>query len=121
LQDSWEPYRAVSPAEFDRLWAAIVARYPNARSYLHDLHSARDHWAWPWISHLFTAGIRTNGRVESENRVTKGLSGAKKTLFQVLNALNERTRQQTGADLVRVREIRLRFPLEYSANLQPSV
>ncbi|KAJ7454498.1 hypothetical protein FB451DRAFT_1049679, partial [Mycena latifolia] len=53
---------------------------------------------------LFTAGIRTNGRVETENRVTKALSGSKKTLFQVFTALNERTRQQAGQDLIRARE-----------------
>ncbi|KAJ7731464.1 hypothetical protein DFH07DRAFT_713146, partial [Mycena maculata] len=104
LQDFWAAYRAVSPTEFERLWAALVARYPNPRIYLQELYNVRDRWAWAWISYLFTAGIRTNGRVETENRVTKAVSGSKKTLFQVFTALNERTRQQTGADLIRSRE-----------------
>ncbi|KAJ7159314.1 hypothetical protein C8R43DRAFT_920849, partial [Mycena crocata] len=82
----------------------MVARYPEARSYLQELYAVRDRWAWAWISQVFTAGIRTNGRVETENRVTKALSGAKKTLFQVFTALNERTRQQSGTDLIRTRE-----------------
>ncbi|KAJ6618543.1 hypothetical protein B0H10DRAFT_1795120, partial [Mycena sp. CBHHK59/15] len=103
-QDFWAAYRAVSPTEFERLWDGMVARYPSARSYLHDLNAVRDRWAWAWVGHVFTAGIRTNGRVESENRVTKALSGAKKTLFQVFSALNERTKQQAGQDLIRARE-----------------
>ncbi|KAJ7096840.1 hypothetical protein C8R44DRAFT_643740 [Mycena epipterygia] len=85
--DFWAAYRAVSPTD-----------------YLQELYTVRDRWAWAWISHLFTAGIRTNGRVETENRVTKALGGAKKTLFQLFTALNERSKQQTGADLIRSRE-----------------
>lgn len=113
LQDFWAAYRAVSPAEFERLWAALVARYANARAYLQELYTVRDRWAWAWISYLFTAGIRTNGRVETENRVTKALSGAKKTLFQVFTALNERTQQQAGADLIRTREVRCLLDVKY--------
>ncbi|KAJ7436413.1 hypothetical protein FB451DRAFT_1193915 [Mycena latifolia] len=89
VQDFWAAYRAVSPTEFERLWAAIVARYANARSYLQELYIVRDRWAWAWV--------------ETENRVTNGLSGSK-NLFQVFTALNERTRQQAGQNLTRARE-----------------
>ncbi|KAJ6524880.1 hypothetical protein DFH09DRAFT_937053, partial [Mycena vulgaris] len=53
------------------------------------------------VSIIFTGGIRTNGRVEVENRITKVISGAKKNLFQVFTALNERTEEQNKAELVR--------------------
>ncbi|KAJ6545321.1 hypothetical protein B0H19DRAFT_914963, partial [Mycena capillaripes] len=56
------------------------------------------------ISIIFTAGIRTNGRVEAENRITKGITGANKTLFQVFNALNTRTLEQHRDENIRVRE-----------------
>jgi hypothetical protein len=94
LEDFWGCYRAVSPEDFETKWADLVRRYPGARAYLHELHQVRDRWAWAWISVVFTAGIRTNGRVEVENRITKVLSGPKKTLFQVFNALNDRTEEQ---------------------------
>jgi hypothetical protein len=113
LHDFWACYRAVSPEHFEELWAVLVGNYPAARTYLHDLHQVRDRWAWAWISVIFTAGIRTNGRVEAENRVTKALTGPKKTLFQVFNALNDRTLEQHKDDLIRVREVGIHFMLLY--------
>ncbi|KAJ6543450.1 hypothetical protein DFH09DRAFT_928671 [Mycena vulgaris] len=104
LEDFWSCYRAVSPEDIDKQWKALVARYPIARTYLHDLYQVRDRWAWAWVSIIFTGGIRTNGRVEVENRITKVISGAKKNLFQVFTGLNERTEEQNKAELVRVRE-----------------
>ncbi|KAJ7163678.1 hypothetical protein C8R46DRAFT_902606, partial [Mycena filopes] len=53
------------------------------------------------VSTIFTAGIRTNGRVEGENRVTKNISGPGKNLFQVFNALNTRTKEQAKDTLIR--------------------
>ncbi|KAJ6485400.1 hypothetical protein C8R47DRAFT_917565, partial [Mycena vitilis] len=47
------------------------------------------------------AGIRTNGRVEVENRVTKLISGPGKNLFQVFMALNERTAEQKRDEHIR--------------------
>ncbi|KAF8164628.1 hypothetical protein K438DRAFT_1617266, partial [Mycena galopus ATCC 62051] len=76
----------------------------SARAYLHELYEVRSRWAWAWVSTIFTAGIRTNARVESENRVTKGISGPKKNLFQVFTALNERTKEQSRDSKIRVRE-----------------
>ncbi|KAJ7906952.1 hypothetical protein B0H13DRAFT_1519685, partial [Mycena leptocephala] len=49
----------------------------------------------------FTAGIRTNGRVEVENRITKHISGPGKNLFQVFTALNEQTKDQHKAELLK--------------------
>ncbi|KAH7903945.1 hypothetical protein BJ138DRAFT_1167358 [Hygrophoropsis aurantiaca] len=103
-RDFWAGYRAVSPEEFDRLWAAIVARYPAADEYLREIYNCRERWAWAWVSHVFTAGVRTNGRVESENRVNKALGGPKKPLLHLFNSLNERTNGQTVQEMIRVRE-----------------
>ena len=70
-----------------------------------EIYPCREQWAWAWISSVFTAGIRTNGRVESENRVTKSLGGPKTSLFSLFNALNERAQGQTTQELERVRNV----------------
>ena len=111
MRDFWAAYRAPSPDEFDKLWHALPARYPTANhEYLDGLYRCRDRWAWAWISTIFTAGIRTNGRVEAENRVNKAIGGPKKTLFQLFNALNDRTSTQADSDMIRVREVSFFIP-----------
>ncbi|KAJ7641616.1 hypothetical protein FB45DRAFT_702424, partial [Roridomyces roridus] len=57
------------------------------------------------ISSTFTAGVRTTGRVESENRVNKIIGGPKKTLLQLFDGLNARTDEQTENDLIRQRQL----------------
>ncbi|KAJ7765613.1 hypothetical protein B0H16DRAFT_1309896, partial [Mycena metata] len=51
------------------------------------------------VSRVFTAGIQTNGRVESENRVTKGITGPGMSLFQVFTALNQQTKEHHPTQL----------------------
>ncbi|KAF7371978.1 hypothetical protein MVEN_00055800 [Mycena venus] len=120
LPDFWACYRAVSPEDFETQWQALVQRYPAARSYLTDLYECRDRWAWAWISVRFTAGIRTNGRVEVENRITKTITGPGKTLFQVFNALNERTQEQKRDENIRVRDAsRKQHPGQTERAFQP--
>ncbi|KAJ7750637.1 hypothetical protein B0H16DRAFT_1263705, partial [Mycena metata] len=53
------------------------------------------------VGSIFTAGARTTGRVESENRVNKTIGGPKKTLLQLFRGLNERTNDQNVEDLIR--------------------
>ncbi|KAJ6596407.1 hypothetical protein DFH09DRAFT_905426, partial [Mycena vulgaris] len=53
------------------------------------------------IGSIFTAGVRTTGRMESENRVNKAIGGPKKSLRQLFDGLNDRTNDQTGLDLIR--------------------
>lgn len=90
-----QAYRAVSPEEFDRLWTILITRYPNTKAYLEaDLYQCRERWAWAWVSIKFTAGVRTNGRAEVENRVNQYFSGAKTSFFQLFSSLNERTKAQ---------------------------
>ncbi|KAF8837069.1 hypothetical protein BDN67DRAFT_909914 [Paxillus ammoniavirescens] len=106
VRDFWAAYRAVSPEEFDRLWDALVTRYPSGRQYLNDeLHSCRQKWTWAWTSHTFTAGIRTNGRVEVENQTNKMLGGPKKSLLELFNNLNECTNGQSAQEMIRAREL----------------
>jgi hypothetical protein len=102
----WTAYRAVSPNEFDRLWRSMTTEYPSAAEYLNaELYPCRQKWAWAWVSNIFTAGVLTNGRVESENRVNKVLGGPKKTLLQLFNNLNERTDGQTAREMVQARMV----------------
>lgn len=102
----WAAYRAVSPDEFDRLWTILTANFPAAEKYLNDeLYTCRAKWAWAWTSFKFTCGVRTNGRVESENRVNKTIGGPKKSLKQLFDGLNERTKGQATQELIRVRDV----------------
>ena len=104
-RDFWASYRSPSPDEFDQSWKALTIRYPKGQDYLEELYQCRDRWAWAWISTIFTAGVRTNGRVEVENKVNKAIGGPKKTLFQLFRALNERTSIQSVAEMIRVRDV----------------
>jgi hypothetical protein len=104
--DFWVAYRAVSPEEFEREWHVLTTRYPSAAKYLdEELYSCRSHWAWAWVSTIFTGGVRTTGRVEGENRVNKAIGGPKKTFLQLFNGLNDRTQEQTSKDLIQVRQV----------------
>jgi hypothetical protein len=106
-RDFWATYRAVSPDEFERLWADLVTQYPGAEHYMNEeLYPCRERWAWAWISHVFTAGIRTNGHVEAENRVNKAFGGLKKTLLQLFDSLNEHTNGQTAKEMTAVQQVK---------------
>ncbi|KZV90777.1 hypothetical protein EXIGLDRAFT_616487 [Exidia glandulosa HHB12029] len=61
-----------------------------------NIYPIRQHWAWAWVSTSFTAGTRTTGRVESENRVNKTLGGPTVTVKQLFDKLNLRTSAQTA-------------------------
>jgi len=102
----WQTYHAVSPEEFDRLWLILVTHFPSARQYLEDeLYPCRSQWAWAYTSFQFTCGVRTNGRVEGENRVNKIIGGPKKSAMQLFNGLNEHTSGQGVQDMIRVRDV----------------
>ena len=78
----------------------MITKYPAVAKYLNEeLYECRNKWAWAWVSHAFTAGVHTNGHVESENRVNKVLGGPKKTLLQVFNSLNDWTEGQTVKEM----------------------
>jgi hypothetical protein len=102
----WQTYRAVSPEEFDRLWLILVTTFPSAQHYLQEeLYPCRSQWAWAYTSFQFTCGVRTNGRVEGENRVNKLIGGPKKSAVQLFHGLNERTQGQGVQDMIRVRDV----------------
>lgn len=108
----WATYWAVSPVEFDHLWALLVSHYPAAKQYLEEeLYPCREKWAWAWIMMKFTAGVRTNGRAEAENKTSKTLGNAKKTLLQVFDALNQRMLDQTDHELIQTQEVNCVFNL----------
>jgi len=102
----WDVYRAVSPEEFDKKWNKLTSNYPAAANYLNEeLYPSRRQWAWAYTSFKFTCGIRTNGRVEGENRVNKLIGGPKKSLKNLFDGLNERTCGQSVQQLEKVRNV----------------
>lgn len=102
----WAVYRAVCPEIFKSMWQQPLLDYPAAGPYLSsNLYPIRHRWAHPWISCRFTAGIRTNGRVESENRTNKILGGPKTSLVQLFENLNQRTREQVSKEQIAVRNV----------------
>ncbi|KAJ7159151.1 hypothetical protein C8R43DRAFT_861126, partial [Mycena crocata] len=51
------------------------------------------------VSNIFTAGVRTSGRVEGENWINKAIGGPKKMFLQLFEGLNERSEDQTTNEL----------------------
>lgn len=106
LRDFWKVYRALSPEAFDTLWNDLIQTYPAAREYLNSqLYPCRSRWAYCWIMSIFTAGVRTNGRCENENRNNKKVTGPKRTLLHLFERMNERTDQQQERELIAVRNV----------------
>jgi hypothetical protein len=102
----WAVYRAISPEDFDIKWRELTAQYPAAQKYLdEELYPCRRQWAWVYVSHKFTCGVRTNGRVEVENRITKTFGGPRKSLKDLFDGLNERTDGQSLQEILRVRDV----------------
>lgn len=112
LRNFWKVYRAVSPEAFDTLWEELLQSYPATRNYLTaQLYPCRTRWAHCWITGIFTAGIKTNGRCESENSKNKKLGGPKQTMLGLCMTLNERTAQQQERELIAVRDVCIEFTL----------
>lgn len=108
----WEVYRSVSPREFDAKWAQLLRRFPQPTvvRYLEaEIYPCRDRWAWAWIGTRFTAGIRTTGRPEVENRIKKLLSGPKMSFFQVFEAFVKHSESQNADELTRARQVSISF------------
>lgn len=121
MDDFWEMYRAVSPEIFDRRFDALCQKYSGAADYLRsNLYPCRDRWAWAWVSTVFMAGIRTNGRVEAENRVNKLFGGPKVSGYQLFQRLLGRLDEQTQGEQIGVREVgRAAHVRESQANFLP--
>lgn len=106
-REFWAIYRAVSPEDFDRQFQALITRFPAAAQYLqNELYPIWSRWAWAWVSTRFTAGVRTNGRCEVENRINKLLGGPKVPFTTLFDRLNARTDEQTARDLIATRQVR---------------
>ncbi|KAJ6553225.1 hypothetical protein B0H19DRAFT_899300, partial [Mycena capillaripes] len=54
------------------------------------------------VSNIFTAGVRTTGRAEGENRINKIIGGPKKSFLQLFEALNERSEDQATNELIQL-------------------
>jgi hypothetical protein len=104
----WEVYRSASTDAFQASWTRLTGQFPRSADYLNnELYPSRQNWASPWVSSIFTCGIRTNGRVEVENRVHKPTFGPKTTFLELFEGLNKRTGAQTVAEMRETRQVSL--------------
>ncbi|KAG0691719.1 hypothetical protein DFH29DRAFT_986169 [Suillus ampliporus] len=69
-----------------------------------EIYDCQECWAWAWVSHVFTAGIRTNGHVKVENHINKALGGPKKTLLQLFENLNDWTNGQSAQEMMKTHD-----------------
>jgi hypothetical protein len=106
LSAFWNVYRSVSPSHFEEQWNQMLANFPPAREYLEsELYPVRQQWAWAWVSRTFSAGVRTNGRCEVENKVNKLIGPSNQTANQLYTRLNERTAEQKEKELLQVQQV----------------
>ena len=100
-------YNSVSPEMFNNRWEELVEAFPQVRDYLQkELYPCRAQWARAWIQQYFTAGVRTNGRVERENRFNKRVLGPTSCMTEVFQRMNQRTEEQSKKDKVEIRQVR---------------
>lgn len=117
VDDFWTVYRAVSPTVFDELWTGLLQKYPSAAEYLQQhIYPDREHFAHAWLSVRFTGGIRTTGRVESENRTIKSLTSPNLNFVQLHERLTARAEEQHSNHLISVRDVGTTF---YTSCYQP--
>lgn len=84
----YQVYYSISPDAFEISWEKLLEDYPCSRDYLQKVFwPTRERWAWAWVSARFSCGVRTSGRVESENRVNKLFGNSKTTLFGLVKEL----------------------------------
>ena len=82
----WRVYYAFSPEAFELAWRQLLLDYPTASPYLEsELWPCRERWAFAYVSRPFTCGVRTSGRVESENRINKLVGDSKTPLIDLVN------------------------------------
>ncbi|KAJ6540388.1 hypothetical protein B0H19DRAFT_959598, partial [Mycena capillaripes] len=118
-RDFWVAYHAVFPQEFNLQWAKLCTQHPSRRHLDAELYPCRSHWAWASVSNIFTAGVRTLGRVEGENRVNKSFGGPKKSFLQLFTGLNDCSEEQAANDLICMRQVSLNQRASPFAGLGP--
>ena len=102
----WQVYYAPSPAAFEAKWAKLLDDYPRSRSYLEKvLEPTKERWGWAWILTNFTCGVKTTGRVECENRISKRFGNVKTSLFNLVKHLIERGDEQDEQEQLTVRKV----------------
>lgn len=108
----WQVYYSISPDAFDVKWAKLLEDFPRSRDYLERvLGPTKERWAWAWVSARFTCGVRTSGRVESENRINKLLGDTKTGLYDLVRNLIERAEEQAGNEKLNAIKVRSWFTL----------
>jgi hypothetical protein len=94
LNAFWLVYYAVSPTTF------------ASREYLeYNLGLMKTQWAWCYVATHFTCGVRTTGRVKSENAVNKLLGGVKTSLYELVVNLLKRDKEQAKQEQLAIRKV----------------
>ena len=106
LNAFWLVYYAVSPTAFDIKWQKLLEDYPASREYLeYNLGPMKTQWAWCYVATRFTCGVRTTGRVESENAVNKLLGGVKTSLYELVVNLLKRDEEQAEQEQLAIQKV----------------
>lgn len=102
----YQVYYSISPDAFENSWEKLLEDYPRSRDYLQKIFwPTRERWAWAWVSARFSCGVRTSGRVESENRVNKLFGNSKTTLFGLVKELIHRSDDQDTNEKLAARQV----------------
>lgn len=110
MQDFWKAYYSASEADFDRRFELLMRAFPESRSYLaNELLDRKEQWAAYSVAARFTAGLRTNGRVENESKQTKRRDDAKTSIIKLFQGLDARDKVQADRETNERRLVRSSF------------
>lgn len=102
----WLVYYSLSPDAFEAAWTAFISKWPLAAPYLNDqLYPTRKRWAWCYVKSRFTAGVRTSGRIERENRVNRDFGDSSTPLHTICDRLISRSIEQDEQSRLRKRQV----------------
>lgn len=106
----WKLYWSLSKQLFESSWSKLLDDFPEASDYMEKVFwPIRERWAWYAVSSICTAGVRTNGRIERENRHNKTLGDAKTSLSTLISRLNTRSEEQAEKKRDRIDAVRTPF------------
>lgn len=106
FKEFWVVYYSISPTALETSWMSLLNTYPLAASYLsNELWPNREQWAWTFVTNCFTAGIRTSGRIESENNINRAFGDSKTSMDELVGRMTARTEQQEESNKMRKRQV----------------
>lgn len=102
----WAMQLAISPDAFTTAWDDLVTNFPATEDYLNGhLWDTRTKWGRPWVATRFTCGVRTTGRVESENKENRKGNNTKTSVYDLVVSLLDRIKAQSEQAALAAREV----------------